>query len=93
MLEMLIGPISGLLDKFIPDADEKARLAHEISTMATRHAHELAKEQISINREEAKHSSIFVADGVQRQVGYASVAWHLILSAFLSGILLVLWLA
>ena len=34
-----------------------------------------------------------LADGVQRQVGYASVAWHLILSAFLSGILLVLWLA
>ena len=55
MLDMLIGPVTNLLDKFIPDADEKARLAHEISTMATRHAHELAKEQISINREEAKH--------------------------------------
>ena len=34
MLEALIGPVTGLLDKFIPDADEKARLAHEIATMS-----------------------------------------------------------
>ena len=34
MLQALIGPVSGLLDKFIPDADQKAKLAHEIGTMA-----------------------------------------------------------
>ena len=34
MLKSLIGPVTGLLDKFIPDADEKAKLAHEIATMA-----------------------------------------------------------
>jgi phenylpyruvate tautomerase PptA (4-oxalocrotonate tautomerase family) len=73
MLDMLIGPVTGLLDKFIPDADEKARLAHEISTMATRHAHELAKEQISINREEAKHTSIFVS-GWRPATGWICVA-------------------
>ena len=28
MLQALIGPVTGLLDKFIPDADEKARIAH-----------------------------------------------------------------
>ena len=28
MLQALIGPVTGLLDKFIPDADEKASLAH-----------------------------------------------------------------
>ena len=33
MLEQLIGPVSGLLDKFIEDKDKKAALAHEISTM------------------------------------------------------------
>ena len=29
----LIEPVTGLLDKFIPDADQKAKLAHEIATM------------------------------------------------------------
>ena len=48
MLESLIAPVAGLLDKFIPDADERNRLAHEIATMSTRHAHELAKSQIEV---------------------------------------------
>ena len=34
MLDKLIAPVTGLLDKFIEDKDEKAKLAHEISTMA-----------------------------------------------------------
>ena len=58
MLDALIGPVTGLLDKFIPDADERNRLAHEIATMSERHAHELAKGQIEINKAEATHKSI-----------------------------------
>ena len=69
MLEVLIGPVTGLLDKFIPDADERNRLAHEISTMAERHAQELAKAQIEVNKEEAKSSSMFVA-GWRPAVGW-----------------------
>lgn len=69
MLELLVQPISSLLDKFIPDADERNRLAHEISTMAERHAHELAKAQIEVNKEEAKSSSMFVA-GWRPAVGW-----------------------
>ena len=61
MLELLINPITGLLDKFIPDADEKARLAHEIATLAERQAHEIAKAQIAVNNTEASHKSLFVA--------------------------------
>lgn len=61
MLELLINPIAGLLDKFIPDADEKARLAHEIATLAERQAHEIAKAQIAVNNTEAAHKSLFVA--------------------------------
>ena len=38
MLQALIGPVTGLLDKFIPDADQKAKLAHEIATMSEKHA-------------------------------------------------------
>ena len=46
MLAQLIYPVTGLLDKFIEDKDQKAALAHEISTMAERHAQELAMSQI-----------------------------------------------
>ena len=36
MIEALIGPVTGLLDKFIQDKDQKAKLAHEVATMAQR---------------------------------------------------------
>ena len=61
MLDKLILPISKLLDKVIPDADERYRLANEISTLATRQAHEIAKAQIEVNKEEAQSHSMFVA--------------------------------
>ncbi len=54
MLTALIGPVTGLLDKFIPDADQKAKLAHDIATMSEKHAQELALAQINVNKEEAK---------------------------------------
>ena len=54
MLEQLIAPVSGLLDKFIEDKDQKAKLAHEISTMAERHAQQIALAQIEVNKAEAK---------------------------------------
>ena len=59
MIEVLVGPVAKLLDKFIPDAGEKARLAHEIATLAERQAHEIALAQIEVNKEEAKSDSIF----------------------------------
>ena len=73
MLELLIGPVTSLLDKFIPDADERNKLAHEISTMAERHAQELAKAQIAVNKEEAKSSSLFVS-GWRPAVGWVCVS-------------------
>ena len=54
MLQALIGPVAGLLDKFIEDKDQKNKLAHDIATMSERHAQELAKQQIQVNKEEAK---------------------------------------
>ena len=54
-------PVTGLLDKFIEDKDQKTKLAHEISTMAERHAQELAKGQLEINKAEAQSRNIFVA--------------------------------
>lgn len=57
----LIGPVTGLLDKFIEDKDQKAALAHEISTMSEKHALELAKGQMEINKVEASNANIFVS--------------------------------
>jgi len=59
MLDVLIGPITTLLDKFIPDAGEKARLAQEIATLAEKHAHEIALAQIEVNKTEAATPSLF----------------------------------
>ena len=50
MLQALIGPVSGLLDKFIEDKDQKNALAHEIATLATKQAHEANMGQIEINK-------------------------------------------
>tara|TARA_R100001377_G_scaffold68853_1_gene44114 strand:+ start:257 stop:670 length:414 start_codon:yes stop_codon:yes gene_type:complete len=61
ILNALIGPVSGLLDKFIEDKDQKARIAFELSTLAEKQAHELAKGQIDANVAAAKHPSLFVA--------------------------------
>ena len=61
MLQSLIGPITGLLDKFIPDKDQRARLAHDVATMAQKHAQELAKAQLEVNKVEAAHKSLFVS--------------------------------
>jgi len=69
MLQNLIGPATQLLDKFIEDKDQKMALAHEISTMAERHAQELAKGQLEVNKMEAASSSMFVA-GWRPAVGW-----------------------
>jgi hypothetical protein len=82
MISALIGPVTGLLDKFIPDADEKARIAHELATMGERHAQELAKGQLEINKAEAKHRSIFVS-GWRPFVGWTcgiALCWHFVLA-------------
>jgi hypothetical protein len=72
MIEQLIGPVTGLLDKFIQDKDQKAKLAHEVATMAQRHAQELAKAQLEVNKAEAAHNSMFVA-GWRPAVGWCCV--------------------
>ena len=46
LLSGLIGPVTGIINKVVPDKDEAARLAHEISIMVNRHAQELAVDQI-----------------------------------------------
>ena len=54
MIEALIAPVTGLLDKWIPDATEKQKIAYELSTLSERHAQELAVAQIELNKAEAQ---------------------------------------
>ena len=59
MIDKLIGPVTHLLDKFVEDADTKAKLAHDIATMSERHAQNLAMAQIEVNKAEAASGSLF----------------------------------
>ena len=59
LLNSLIGPATQILDKFVEDKDQKAKLAHELATMADRLAHEQQLAQIAINKEEAASGSLF----------------------------------
>ena len=85
MIESLIGPVAGLLDKFIEDKDQKAALAHQIATMSERHAQELAKGQLEVNKIEAASKSLFVA-GWRPAVGW-SCCFALVYSTIFSPIL------
>jgi len=59
VLTSLVGPVTGLLDKFIEDKDQKAKLAHEIATMGEKHSQEALLAQLEINKAEAASGSLF----------------------------------
>lgn len=61
LITSLIDPVSNILDKFIEDKDQKARLAHEIATLADKQAQDQVMGQLEINKAEAQHPSMFVA--------------------------------
>lgn len=84
MLQALIGPVSSLLDKVIPDADERARLSHEIATLATRQVHENNLAQLEINKAEAASASVFKG-GWRPATGWLIVtvlAWTYLIQPF-----------
>jgi hypothetical protein len=85
MLQALIGPVTGLLDKVIEDKDQKAALAHEIATMSERHAQELAKGQLEINKAEAASGSVFKG-GWRPFIGWVcgvAFAYHFVIQPFI----------
>lgn len=80
-LSALIEPVTGLLDKVIEDKDQKAKLAHEIATMADNHAQQLALAQIEVNKAEAGSNSTFKG-GWRPFVGWVcgiAFAYHFVL--------------
>lgn len=84
MLQALIGPVSDLLGKVIPDTNERAKLAHEIATMAEKQAHEVALAQIEVNKEEARGN--WFQSSWRPMVGHVcavAFAWHFVLQPIL----------
>lgn len=80
MISALIAGVLPLLDKFIPDAGEKAKLAQEIATLAERQAHELALAQIEVNKEESKSDDPFKSRW-RPFIGWvcgSAFAWHFV---------------
>ena len=69
ILNSLINPVTKLLDKVIEDKDQKNAIAFELSKMAEKHAQELAKGQLDVNKVEAAHKNLFVA-GWRPAVGW-----------------------
>ena len=82
ILTSLIGPVSGILDKVIEDKDQKAKLAHELATMADTYAQQALLAQLEINKAEAASGSVFKG-GWRPFVGWVcgiALLYHFILS-------------
>jgi len=91
LISSLIGPVSGLLDKFIEDKDQKNALAHELATMADTHAQQALLAQLEINKAEAASGSIFKG-GWRPFVGWVcgvAFAYHFVLQPLIVFILTV----
>jgi hypothetical protein len=78
IIDKLIAPVAGILDKFVADKDLKMQLQHELETAM--HSANLA--QLEVNKVEATHKSIFVA-GWRPSVGWVcslAMLYHFILA-------------
>ena len=73
IVSALIAPLTGVLDKVVPDATERARLAHEIATMSDQHAQQALLAQLEINKAEAASGSTFKG-GWRPAVGWVCAA-------------------
>jgi len=86
LVASLIPSVTGILDKVVEDKDQKAKLAHEIATLAEKQAHEAAMAQVEVNKAEAQHRSIFVA-GWRPFIGWVcgtALAYHFVLAPFIT---------
>ena len=57
----IINVVGGILDKMIPDKDAREKAKNEIEMTLVSQDFQLRMGQLDINKEEAKHQSVFVA--------------------------------
>ena len=72
LLGTLVGPVTDIINKVVPDKDQAAKLAHEVSTMAENHAQQIALAQIEVNKTEA--SAGWYRGGWRPAVGWICAA-------------------
>ena len=81
MLQALIGPVTGLLDKVIEDKDQKAKLAHEIATLwlnGKRMKRQWRRFLQTARKQNTSQSGC--PDGDPSSVGHVrNLAWHITL--------------
>lgn len=80
LLNILIGPITGLLERVIPDKGRREEMAHEIASMVESNIHAQSMAQMEVNKAEAAHASIFVA-GWRPFIGWVcgfALGWNFI---------------
>jgi len=91
LIDNLIGPVAGILERVIPDKSQAAKLAHEIATMSDKMAHEQVLAQLEVNKAEAASGSLFKG-GWRPSIGWIcglALFWSFILQPFLVFFLLV----
>ena len=91
LLDTLVGPVTSIIDKIVPDKDQAAKLAHEIATMSERMANEQMLAQLEVNKAEAASGSLFKG-GWRPSIGWIcglALFWSFILQPFLVFFLLV----
>ena len=59
ILSALVGPVTDIISKTIPDKDAAAKMAHEIATLADQQAHQQVLAQLKVNAAEAASGSLF----------------------------------
>lgn len=82
----VIGPIVDGFLKFIPDKNERARAKEQLESQMLSAMTGLVQGQLEINKQEAKHSSVFIA-GWRPAVGWTCVlalGWNYLLQPLIS---------
>jgi hypothetical protein len=76
MLSQLINPITSIIDKFIPDADTKQKIAYDLATLADNHAQQIALAQVELNKIESAGN--WFQSGWRPATGWVCVAGFLV---------------
>lgn len=94
LIKGALGPIMDGVLRFIPDKNERARAKEQFESQMLVAMTNLVQGQLEINKQEAQHSSIFVA-GWRPGIGWicgAALGWNFIIqpigswAAFISGV-------
>lgn len=92
MIESIIGIVSSILDKIIPDKAKAEQAKAELLLRAQEIEAELMKAQLEINKEEAKSDSLFVS-GWRPFVGWVcgtAFAWQFLVAPVVNFIVVAL---